>query len=368
MLFLSNMPPASALGCLPNEFFSFEGPFITSGDAKLDGTVQRNGEAVQVFVMEPGDVANISYRYFYWDTFFNFSASIKPVIHLVKSDADAAVAETPPWLQISKASPEEITLKPGDRATVTASLSVKDDALPGEYHIDTYGELSEGCGYASKIFLLKIEPRTETQTTTTTVTTHTSDGFSSAVAKVGRSYAVQVASGISSENEKLVTIGRNDSRLNVIVQYLNSSKVKAVTLKTATITEGNRTTTVSVTIPYSLGNYLIFMLWNGSTVHFTYTWEDIWFETDQAIYQMSLDPAFRAFLSTILQESLKTTTSTITITKNATYSSSTAITTTTTEMITTNEVDTQIYAWAIGATLATVILAVILLVRRRTIS
>ncbi len=182
---------------------------------------------------------------------------------------------------------------------------------------------------------------TTTITNTTTTLTHQSDNdFSAAVAKVGYSYAVQVASGTSSESRKIVTIDRDDSRFKEIVQYLNSSKVKAITLKTGgVVTKGNLTTTVSVTVLYSLGNYLTFMLWNGSTVHFTYDREDIWFETDQATYQVSFDPAFRVFLNTIVQEPVKTTTNT-------------------------GEANILIYVWAVGATAVAAILAVILLRRK----
>ncbi len=179
---------------------------------------------------------------------------------------------------------------------------------------------------------------TTTITNTTTTLTHQSDNdFSAAVAKVVHSYAVQVTSGTSLESRKLVTIDRNDPRFKEIVQYLNSSKVKAVTLKTGgVVTKGNLTTTVSVTVLYPLGNYLTFMLWNGSTVHFTYDREDIWFETDQATYQVSFDPAFSDFLNTIVQA---------------------------TETITRNQTDILIYAWAISVT---VVLAVVLLLQRRT--
>src|SRR3990172_5873084 len=85
---------------------------------------------------------------------------------------------------------------------------------------------------------------------TTTVTTPTSDGFSTAVAKVSHAYAVQVTYGASSENQKLVTIDSNDSRFNEIMKYLSNSTVKRVTQKYVITTEGNVTTTTSVTVLY----------------------------------------------------------------------------------------------------------------------
>ena len=137
------------------------------------------------------------------------------------------------------------------------------------------------------------------------------------------------------------------------MKYLSNSTVKRVTQKYVITTEGNVTTTTSVTVLYPHGYYLTFMLWNGSTVHFslgTYPGDEgIWFETNQAIYLTSFDPVFRAFLNTVVQEPLKTTTSTITITTR--LGEQTA--------------DNTTYAWAVSATVATIVLAAVLLMQRR---
>lgn len=191
--------------------------------------------------------------------------------------------------------------------------------------------------------------------TTTTTQISTTDDFSSTVAKVSHAYAVQVAYAVSSENQRLVTIARNDSRFNEIVQHLNNSQVERVTQKYRVTTERNVTTTVSVTVLYPHGYYLTFMLWNGSTVHFSLSGyqgdEAIWFENDHAIYRLSFDTAFNAFLNSIVETSVKTTTLT-----------STTTVTTSTEKI----ADPSTYAWAVGATVAAVVLAVVLLLQRRS--
>lgn len=180
-LFPTNMPLASALGCFPDEFFKFEGPFNVAGDVKQDGAVQTRDGTLQVFVMNPGGSASINYQYFYWNTIYIFNATIKPIVQLVQSGRD--VPELPPWLNIYT-SPETV-LQPGRRVNITATLNVRDDAPAVDYQIDTYGEISPGCGYGSGMFMLRVEPKPETKTTTITTTiTQVSTATTTQVEKV----------------------------------------------------------------------------------------------------------------------------------------------------------------------------------------
>lgn len=159
------LPQVSSIGCLPAEFFRFQGPFVTSGFSEVGEVRWSDDVYLDIFVMTPGSSANISYVYFYWDTFFTSNATIKPIIGMVEPNPE--IHNTPAWLNIS-ASPEQVTIPPEGRANITVTMSASVDAPPGEYLMDTYGELqSTKCGYASQLFVLKIDPL-PTQTVTVT--------------------------------------------------------------------------------------------------------------------------------------------------------------------------------------------------------
>jgi hypothetical protein len=134
--------------------------------------------------------------------------------------------------------------------------------------------------------------------------TDNSNGFSSKVTSISK-YSLQVTILEYSANQSLV-LNNSDPKFEVLLQHLNNSSLLRTMLKTRTVVEGNRTTTTSVTVPYSWGIILTFELDDGSTLRFNCAQDDIWFETEQAIYQASFDPAFNIFLNIVLQESLET--------------------------------------------------------------
>lgn len=325
VFFLSGIPQAEALGCASLDIF-LEGPYQST----LQGIIGFDNKTIDsrvrpVYVVEPGSSVNMTF-----DVVFHFADQESLVIlDFVGYPEELSNVS---WFSISYSSNPVFFKRFQERDNVTMSFDISDDVPNGDYGIRFNTRIPGGgdCIFGSNIFILRVI--NSDKTTTSTV-------FSSVIEKVGHSYAVQVTSSISSESRKFVTIDKNDTRFKEIIQYLNNSKVNAVTLKTGVVTRGNLTTTTSVTVLYSLGNYLTFMLWNGSTVHFTYEHENIWFETDQAIYQMSFDPAFKVFLNTII--------------------------TTTSETITTDETNIHVYTWAVGATVTTIVLAVILVLKRK---
>lgn len=124
------------------------------------------------------------------------------------------------------------------------------------------------------------------------------NGFSEAVEKVSLdSVRVEIRDVVSG---KSIVVDRGDPRFEEVLGYLKTSPLKKITHKTKTIVEENQTATVSVTIPYPWGRVLYFELKDGSKIWFNCATENVWFETDQAIYQASFDPVFRAFLDEIL--------------------------------------------------------------------
>lgn len=146
---------------------------------------------------------------------------------------------------------------------------------------------------------------TRTVSTVTTTTTMSVNDFSTAVEQVNHNSLRVVV--LDSGSEQKVVMNNTDPRFENLLQHLNNSSLMKTIPKTTTIVEGNRTTTVTtVTIPYPWGYVLTFELKDGSTIWFNCATENIWFETDQAIYQASFDPAFNTFLNNVTQETKDT--------------------------------------------------------------
>lgn len=125
-------------------------------------------------------------------------------------------------------------------------------------------------------------------------TTRVTDEFSEAVRRV-------VSDSISLEIEeaysgKRLVIDRSDPELAEILQYLNAASTVRIIPKTTVV--GNQT--VRVTIPYTYGIFLTFKLEDGSEVWFNLSKRDLWFESDEAIYEVSVDLSLNDVLNQLL--------------------------------------------------------------------
>lgn len=111
---------------------------------------------------------------------------------------------------------------------------------------------------------------------------------------------------VSGFNKPAITISASDSRVSSIQKYLSEAVLKGMTLKTRTMVENGVTSTVSVTIPYPYGYFLTFELKDGSEIRFNCATDNIWFETDEAIYQATFSSDFHAFLDNLIGQSITT--------------------------------------------------------------
>lgn len=124
----------------------------------------------------------------------------------------------------------------------------------------------------------------------------TVNGFAAAVSKVGRSSlgvrVVEYASGRS------VSLDRSHSRFEGLVQYLDKASVVATTPK---MRAEDR---YDITIPYAIGYTTDFAMNDGSTVRFD-AGSSLWFETDEAIYQASVDSGLLDLLRDAIQSAIQ---------------------------------------------------------------
>ncbi len=114
------------------------------------------------------------------------------------------------------------------------------------------------------------------------------DEFALTVAKVNQdSTSVEITEWTTGKKSALTT---HNPDFTKILQFLSASTTKQVTSKSATVVENGKTVTVPRTIPYPMGFIMTFDLKDGSKVKFNVTSDNIWFETDEAIYQASVSP------------------------------------------------------------------------------
>src|SRR3989304_7853354 len=114
------------------------------------------------------------------------------------------------------------------------------------------------------------------------------NGFASAVAMVNQdSSSVEVMEWTTGNK---VTFTRGNPNFTEILRLLSTSTTKQITSESDIVVENGKTVTVQRTIPYPMGFIMTFDLKDGSKVKFNVTSDNIWFETDEAIYQASGSP------------------------------------------------------------------------------
>ncbi len=114
------------------------------------------------------------------------------------------------------------------------------------------------------------------------------NGFASAVAMVNRDSISAEVTEWTTGNK--VTFTRDNPNFTEILRLLGASTTEQVTSESAIVVENGKTVTVQRTIPYPMGFIITFDLKDGSKVKFNVTSDNIWFETDEAIYQASASP------------------------------------------------------------------------------
>ncbi len=102
-----------------------------------------------------------------------------------------------------------------------------------------------------------------------------------------------------SEPINMVIIEREDPRFSEIIQHLKNCISGSVTQKIKVIVENGVTKTVQLTIPYAWGHFLDFELQDGAVMRFNVS-DEVWFETEETIYNAIYKPDFKDFLNTIL--------------------------------------------------------------------
>jgi hypothetical protein len=122
--------------------------------------------------------------------------------------------------------------------------------------------------------------------------------FSAAVVRIQDALTLK----ISFHDLHEINLSASDLNMQNIRQYLKESVLKNTTLKMRTIVENGVTTTVEVTIPYAYGYFLTFELEDGNKLWFNCAGEEIWYETDDAIYQASCSADFGAFLGELMEQ------------------------------------------------------------------
>lgn len=136
------------------------------------------------------------------------------------------------------------------------------------------------------------------QTEQPTESTHPIYDYFSAVLLL-ESDAIRVEIYFPDTSSNRVIIEREDPRFSEIIQHLKNCISGSVTQKTKVIVENGVTETVHLTIPYAYGHFLDFKLKDGTIMHFNVS-DEVWFETEETIYNAIYEPAFKDFLNTIL--------------------------------------------------------------------
>ena len=85
-----------------------------------------------------------------------------------------------------------------------------------------------------------------------------------------------------------------------MLSLLGSSSVKRTVRKVAT----SNNLTVSVTVPYPYGYFLVFELENGSQISLDYgSRGTIWFETEETIYEVEVSEELEELIESALSRS-----------------------------------------------------------------
>jgi hypothetical protein len=103
-----------------------------------------------------------------------------------------------------------------------------------------------------------------------------------------------------SRDMQIINLSAYEPSMLRIQQYLSQAVLKNTTFKMRTIVENGVTKTVEVTIPYAYGYFLTFELEDGTELWFNCAGEEIWYETDEAIYQASCSADFGVFLGELM--------------------------------------------------------------------
>ena len=99
---------------------------------------------------------------------------------------------------------------------------------------------------------------------------------------------------------KEVRIERGDAKFVEMLSLLGSSSVKRTVRKVAT----SNNLTVSVTVPYPYGYFLVFELENGSQISLDYgSRGTIWFETEETIYEVEVSEELEELIESALSRS-----------------------------------------------------------------
>ena len=128
--------------------------------------------------------------------------------------------------------------------------------------------------------------------------THAISGYFSAVLLL-ESDAISVEIHFPDASSNRVIIEREDPRFAEIIQHLKKCISGSITQKTKVIVENGVTKTVHVAIPYAYGHFLDFELQDGAKMRFNVS-DEVWFETEETIYNAIYKPAFKDFLNAIL--------------------------------------------------------------------
>lgn len=153
-------PPASAIGCDPGIIFFSEAYYSSlKGFAGLDTWQAPDGVTYELYIMEPGSTASLTFGYTASEIWPERNTTIKPTIFLEKTPPN--FPSTPPsWLNVSF-SLEEVVLQPDGKVNVTAALNISKDAPQGEYMLGFGGRpVYEGrpssCVYGGRLFILRV--------------------------------------------------------------------------------------------------------------------------------------------------------------------------------------------------------------------
>jgi len=99
-----------------------------------------------------------------------------------------------------------------------------------------------------------------------------------------------------------VIVLEDDTNFSKVLEYFNASNTKQITSKSATMVENGKTVTAQRTIPYPMGFILNFCLKDGSKVESNVTSDNIWFETGESIYEITVDPDFFPYLENLMNQ------------------------------------------------------------------
>ena len=143
------------------------------------------------------------------------------------------------------------------------------------------------------IFLISLLPAAACSPAHTTVSK--SADFATSIARVRQEgVSVEIQWELSSNK---FTLKNDDPKYAQLLDFISSSSIERTIYKQKPTVINSTPTTIHITVDHPYGYITRFKLKDSSTLRFDCAQENMWFQTEDAIYQASMSQEFYKFLT-----------------------------------------------------------------------